>query len=552
MQTLFNQLDAAHVSWKGYAQDLGNPDASPRNSSAGAARRTTPAPTSAARPTPPRAPRAAPLSPTREARTPPTSTCPSTSRSRGSSRSCSRATALRSTSRTCSTRPTASTTTCRARRRRPAFSWISPNNCSDAHDAVCHGNNLSGGFSDPNTPNPPKNYTGGLYAADLFLEHVVPEIEASPAFKDGGLIDITFDEAFPPFTYTGNSFYNSTIVPARRARPRSSRDSAGETLDGHGRLLGADRAEHAARHGRERQPALPGPRRQRLHRPADQLRGPDGARPSPTAPASSAAAATRPVARTDTARARRRASTITDDSIVATDTGRSVTGTGIPPGAFVGQVTDTPDTPDSREPVGRRPPTPARSRSSTPPASAVDTTGPVSGITLGAAHSADRPALRRHRPDHRRRRHGQRAHQPLHHAGHGEQRLLQPLQLAAHDGGPLRRRGGLAGPRRRRATSATRPSPGSPPSAPTCSTTRPVTEGRSEPASDRRPDRRGPGLLARLPRSPARAPSRPSPWRRPPRSASISHGRRGHPRQPIGTGSSRAGCRRRRSRSAGW
>ncbi len=26
--TLFNQLDAAHVSWKGYAQDLGNPDSS--------------------------------------------------------------------------------------------------------------------------------------------------------------------------------------------------------------------------------------------------------------------------------------------------------------------------------------------------------------------------------------------------------------------------------------------------------------------------------------------------------------------------------------------
>ena len=26
--TLFNQLDAAHVSWKGYAQDLGNPDES--------------------------------------------------------------------------------------------------------------------------------------------------------------------------------------------------------------------------------------------------------------------------------------------------------------------------------------------------------------------------------------------------------------------------------------------------------------------------------------------------------------------------------------------
>jgi hypothetical protein len=34
----------------------------------------------------------------------------------------------------------------------PAFSWISPNNCSDAHDAVCHGNNLSGGFSDRGEP----------------------------------------------------------------------------------------------------------------------------------------------------------------------------------------------------------------------------------------------------------------------------------------------------------------------------------------------------------------------------------------------------------------
>ena len=50
-------------------------------------------------------------------------------------------------------RPTASTTTCRARATTPAFSWITPNNCSDGHDAVCHGNNLSGGFSDPNTPN---------------------------------------------------------------------------------------------------------------------------------------------------------------------------------------------------------------------------------------------------------------------------------------------------------------------------------------------------------------------------------------------------------------
>ena len=102
----------------------------------------------------------------------------------------------------------------------PAFNWISPDNCSDAHDAACKdtggGGNLSGGFSDPNTPRAPVNGSGGLYASDLFLQHIVPEIEASAAFKDGGLIDITFDEAFPPFTYN-NSFYNSNDGPAERS-----------------------------------------------------------------------------------------------------------------------------------------------------------------------------------------------------------------------------------------------------------------------------------------------------------------------------------------------
>ncbi len=103
----------------------------------------------------------------------------------------------------------------------PAFSWITPNNCSDAHDASCQGNNLSGAFNADGTPNytpanlpaddpeavPPTNYTGGLYASDLFLRYYIPLIEQSAAFKDGGLIDITFDEANPPFT-TGNSFNN--------------------------------------------------------------------------------------------------------------------------------------------------------------------------------------------------------------------------------------------------------------------------------------------------------------------------------------------------------
>ncbi|HEY0117195.1 MAG TPA: alkaline phosphatase family protein [Cellulomonas sp.] len=97
----------------------------------------------------------------------------------------------------------------------PAFNWITPNNCSDAHDATCVGNNLSGLFDANGNPNyslplttAPVNHTGGLYAADLFLSYYIPLIEKSAAFKDGGLIDITFDEANPPFT--NMSFNNAT------------------------------------------------------------------------------------------------------------------------------------------------------------------------------------------------------------------------------------------------------------------------------------------------------------------------------------------------------
>ncbi len=97
----------------------------------------------------------------------------------------------------------------------PAFNWITPNNCSDAHDATCKGNNMSGLFDENGNPDyslpldtPAKNNTGGLYASDLFLRYYIPLIENSAAFKDGGLIDITFDEANPPFV--NMSFNNAT------------------------------------------------------------------------------------------------------------------------------------------------------------------------------------------------------------------------------------------------------------------------------------------------------------------------------------------------------
>ena len=211
--TLFNQLDSAGKSWKGYAQDLGNTDTkegsetTPLIHSAGpqycGAPYAEPGPTGSTAST---NPGGANVTDQYVPKHFPFPWFESILKS-GDCNSAHIANLFDPTNGLYHDLQSAATT--------PAFSWISPNNCSDAHDAVCHGNNLSGGFSGPDTPKPPVNYTGGLYAADLFLEHVIPEIEASPAFKDGGLIDVTFDEAYPPFTYTGNSFANSTEVDAR-------------------------------------------------------------------------------------------------------------------------------------------------------------------------------------------------------------------------------------------------------------------------------------------------------------------------------------------------
>jgi hypothetical protein len=61
----------------------------------------------------------------------------------------------------------------------PNFSVISPNLCNDGHDYPC------------------KNPTGtsALANIDTFLSTWVPLIENSPAFKQDGLLEITFDEA---------------------------------------------------------------------------------------------------------------------------------------------------------------------------------------------------------------------------------------------------------------------------------------------------------------------------------------------------------------------
>lgn len=61
----------------------------------------------------------------------------------------------------------------------PALSFITPNTCNDAHDIPrCH-----------------NGEKGGLGKADEWLEKWVPRIVDSPAYADGGMVVITFDES---------------------------------------------------------------------------------------------------------------------------------------------------------------------------------------------------------------------------------------------------------------------------------------------------------------------------------------------------------------------
>ncbi|HEX3616847.1 MAG TPA: alkaline phosphatase family protein [Solirubrobacteraceae bacterium] len=119
----------------------------------------------------------------------------------------------------------------------PDLSYIVPDNCSNGHDATCTGNNLTGesaGFPTYNTSTTipaATNNTGGTVAESAFLSVVIPEIEASPAFKQNGMIVVTYDEAYPPFTYSGDSQATSQLQTAD-ATGSLQNDAAGETLYG--------------------------------------------------------------------------------------------------------------------------------------------------------------------------------------------------------------------------------------------------------------------------------------------------------------------------------
>ncbi len=371
VQTIFNQLSAANVSWKAYAQDLGNPDATgaPHSVTACGAPGTDPTNSPVANPgganaTDQYVAKHFPLPWFHSIIDNAATYCDSKHSASLFDPANGLAADLKSESTT------------------PAFSWISPNNCSDAHDAVCYGNNLSGGWVDANTPAAPLNYTGGLYAGDLFLEHIIPEIQASAAYKDNGLIIVSFDEGFPAYTFTGNSFQNSA-TPVSVAASLAA-DSAGENINGvnvNTEPTGPNAIVKTDASGNQ---LYPGPGDNAFVDRDSTIPGIVMGGASPV-----------PGPRTDaTASADGSSSYITDNSIQAYDEGRAVSGNNIPAGATVGTVYDLPSWASL----------PKTGTSTCPNACVVSgsfqllvngqpavPTGPVSGITLSARTTATDP-----------------------------------------------------------------------------------------------------------------------------------------------------------------
>ncbi|MBV9661534.1 MAG: hypothetical protein JO337_10285 [Acidimicrobiales bacterium] len=346
--TLFNQFDAAGVSWKGYAQDLGNPDASgpthdvnkcggPGNPAGAGV--TNPGSANA---TDQYVPKHFPF-PWFESLLSGSSDCTSSEIANLDSATNGLVHDLQNASST------------------PAFSWITPDNCSDAHDAVCAGNNLSGAFDASGNPvyapsglpaydpeaTTPTNYTGGLYASDLFLKYYIPLIEQSAAFKDGGLIDIPFDEANPPFANMSLNNANNpgntagAGVPATAAGYAES-DTAAESFNTENGPVnrpvepaGPNTPLLQDSNGNQ---VYPGPGDSAyFDRPAS-LSGDPVNDPKYVLGGGNLT----PGSRTDTTGVSGAAGSdvITDPSILAPDAGRSISGTGIPANACVGPVTD--------------------------------------------------------------------------------------------------------------------------------------------------------------------------------------------------------------------
>jgi phospholipase C len=91
----------------------------------------------------------------------------------------------------------------------PNYSFITPNLCHDGHDIPCV-----------------DREPGGLVSANAFLEHWVPMITSSPAFKQDGLLIITFDEGLDPAACCGEKGLPGAAHPPGWSGPGGGRVGA--------------------------------------------------------------------------------------------------------------------------------------------------------------------------------------------------------------------------------------------------------------------------------------------------------------------------------------
>jgi len=79
------------------------------------------------------------------------------------------------------------------------WSFITPNLCNDGHDSPCKGPGAEG--TNPGA--------GGLESANAFLSHVIPMIQRSQAYRQGGLIVVTFDEGTSNKSCCGEAVFST-------------------------------------------------------------------------------------------------------------------------------------------------------------------------------------------------------------------------------------------------------------------------------------------------------------------------------------------------------
>ena len=105
----------------------------------------------------------------------------------------------------------------------PNLSYITPNLCNDGHDSPC----VDG-------------RPGGLVSADAWLRQRVPMILDSPAFKQDGMLVITFDEAEGNATGPASGIPGGTAggrIGALVLSPQVKGGTSSDTLYNHFSLL---------------------------------------------------------------------------------------------------------------------------------------------------------------------------------------------------------------------------------------------------------------------------------------------------------------------------